>query len=102
MEHMRFYIDTHDRTKATFPEKLTPDEFAVFFAAYEKACYQEGVVPLRIHVSYDEGRAFCLTMAPNVDAVKRAHDRVGLPYDSITEVDTATPGDTFFRHRMAA
>ena len=31
------------------------------------------------------------------DAVRRAHERVGLPFDSITEVSTATPGDTFFR-----
>jgi hypothetical protein len=36
-------------------------------------------------------------MAEDAEAVRRAHERVGLPYDSITEVATATPGDTFFR-----
>jgi hypothetical protein len=46
------------------------------------------VVPLRVHVGYDEGRAFCFTMAPDADAVRRAHERVGLPFDSITEVAT--------------
>lgn len=102
MRPMRFFLDTHDRTRKTFPEKLTPEEFEVFFTQYEKACYEEGVVPLRIHVGYSDGRAFCLNMAPDVDAVKRAHDRVGLPFDSITEITTATPGDTFFRRQAAA
>lgn len=97
MQPMRFFIDTHDRKLKTFPEKLTPSDFEGFFALYEKACYAEGVVPLRIHVGYEDGRAFCLNMAPDADAVKRAHSRVGLPFDSITEVTTATPGDTFFR-----
>lgn len=36
-------------------------------------------------------------MAP--DAVRRAHERVGLPYDATTEVTTATPGDMFFPRR---
>lgn len=97
MQPMRFFIDTHDRKSKTFPDKLTPEEFEGFFALYEKACYAEGVVPVRLHVGYDDGRAFCLNMAPDAEAVKRAHDRVGLPYDSITEVKTATPGDSFFR-----
>ena len=97
MQPMRFFIDTHDRKLKTFPDQLTPDEFEGFYALYEKACYAEGVVPLRIHVGYDDGRAFCLNMAPDAGAVERAHARVGLPFDSITEVKTATPGDTFFR-----
>jgi hypothetical protein len=97
MQPMRFFIDTHDRKLKTFPDKLTPADFEGFFALYEKACYAEGVVPLRIHVGYEDGRAFCLNMAPDADAVKRVHNRVGLPFDSITEVTTATPGDTFFR-----
>jgi hypothetical protein len=40
-----------------------------------------------------EGRAFCYNLAPDADAVRRAHERVGLPFDSITEVTTMTPGD---------
>ncbi len=99
MQAMRFFLDTHDRARNTFPARLTTEEFEAFFARYEQACYAEGVVPLRIHVGYDEGRAFCLNMAPDAEAVRRAHERVGLPYDSITEVTTATPGDTFFNRR---
>lgn len=97
MQPMRLFIDTHDRNRDTFPRKLSPAEFEVFFAEYEKACYAEGVVPIRVHVGFDEGRAFCLNLAPDADAIRRAHERVGLPFDSITEVTTATPGDIFFR-----
>jgi len=97
MQALRFFIDTHDRDKKTFPDQLSREDFEAFFAKYEQACYAEGVVPLRVHVGYGEGRAFCFNMAPDADAVKRAHARVGLPFDSITEVSTATPGDSFFR-----
>jgi hypothetical protein len=99
MKPLRMFLDTHDRTHKTFPEKLTPEEFEGFFTGYEKACYEEGVIPLKVHVGYNEGRAFCLNLAPDAEAVKRAHDKVGLPYDTITEVKTATPGDTFFKRR---
>jgi hypothetical protein len=101
MKPMRFFLDTHDRTRKTFPEKLSVDEFEKFYALYEKACYEESVVPIRLHVSYQDGRAFCLNMATDAEAVRRAHERVGLPYDSITEVTTATPGDTFFKRQAA-
>lgn len=97
MKPMRIFLDTHDRMNKTFPDKITPEEFDGFFAKYEKACYEEGVVLLRVYIGYDDGRAFCLNMAADADAVKRAHDRVGLPYDSITEVTMTTPDDTFFR-----
>lgn len=98
MHKMRFFIDTHDRTRQTFPEKLSPEDFEGFYAKYEAACYDEGVVPLRTHVGFEDGRAFCFNMAPDADAVRRVHDRLDLPFDSITEVTTATPGDMFFRH----
>ena len=97
MKPLKFFMDTHDRASKTFPAKITPIEFEGFYAKYERACYEEGVVPLRLHAGYNDGRAFCLTMAPDAESVKRAHDRVGLPYDAITQVATATPGDTFFR-----
>lgn len=98
MQKMRFFIDTHDRARKTFPEQLSPEDFEGFFAQYEAACYEEGVVPLRTHVGFEDGRAFCFNMAPDAEAVRRAHERVGLPFDSITEVTTATPGDMFFQH----
>jgi len=101
MRPMKFFIDTHDQASGSFPAGLTPEQFEAFYAQYEEACYAEEVVPLRVHVGYGEGRAFCFTMAPDAEAVRRAHERVGLPFDSITEVTTATPGDTFFRRAFA-
>ena len=101
MKPMKFFIDTHDQSNDSFPKGLTPEQFESFYAQYEEACYAEEVVPLRVHVGYDDGRAFCFTMAPDAEAVRRAHERVGLPFDSITEVSTATPGDTFFKRSAA-
>lgn len=97
MKDLKFYLDTHDKAHKTFPERISPEEFEGFYAKYLEACRAEGVVPVRLHVGYAEGRAFCLNLAPDAEAVKRAHDRVGLPYDAITEVVMAQPGDAFFR-----
>ena len=101
MEKMKLFIDTHNRDQQTFPQSLTTEQFEGFMAQYEQACYEAGVVLLKVHVGLEEGRAFCLTMASNADAVKEAHTRVGLPFDSITEVTTATPGDLFFQRPAA-
>lgn len=102
MTGLKFFMDTHDSATETFPKDLTPEQFEEFFQQYEAACAAEGVVILRAHVGYDDSRAFCFTMAPDAEAVRRAHERVGLPFDSITEVRTATPSDSFFRRRPAA
>jgi hypothetical protein len=101
MEKMRMFVDTHDKAKGTFPEGLSEAEFGEFFAVFEEACRQEGVIIVSANVGLAEGRAFCMTLAPGEDAVRRAHERVGLPYDSITEVETATPGSLFFRPQAA-
>jgi hypothetical protein len=97
MEKMKFFIDTHDRDKGTFPQGLTADQFGDFYEKYKEACDREGVIQLRAHVGLDDGRAYCFNLATSAEAVKRAHDAVGLPFDSITEVDVVTPGDMFFR-----
>lgn len=97
MTPLRYFLDTHDRAAGSFPERLSPADFEVFFAQYTAACQAEGVIPLTTHIGYADGRAFCLNLAPDADAVRRAHQRVGLPFDSITEVALASPGDTFFR-----
>jgi len=101
MQKLRLFLDTHDREKQTFPASLTADQFAVFFADYERACQEEGVVVVRLHLGLDAGRAFCLNLAPDADAVRRAHEKVGLPFDSITEVSTASTGDLFFQRPAA-
>lgn len=96
MQHMKFFIDTHDARNSTFPAGISKQQFAEFYAKYEQACREEGVVSLRIHVGFGDGRAWCFNMAPSAEAVRRVHDRVGLPFDEITEVVTSTPGDLFF------
>jgi hypothetical protein len=98
MQPMKFFIDTHDAHNHTFPAGISPKDFAAFYAKFEEACRAEGVVSLRAHVGFEKGRAFCFTMAPSAEAVRRAHERVGLPFDDITEVMTSTPGDIFFAH----
>ncbi|MCG7948006.1 MAG: nickel-binding protein [Candidatus Thiodiazotropha taylori] len=101
MKPMKFFIDTHSQESETFPAGLTQQQFEVFYTAYEQACMDEDVVPLRIHLNYEDARAFCFTMAADAASVQRAHEKVGLPFDSITEVKTVTPGDTFFQRRQA-
>lgn len=96
MHKMKLFLDTHNRDQGTFPEQIDREGFAKFFSAYEQACREEGVVILRVHVGLEAGRAFCFNMATDEDAIRRAHEKVGLPFDSITEVSTATPGDLFF------
>jgi hypothetical protein len=98
MTKLKYFVDTHDKTTGHFPAELTPEQFEQFFQQYEAACHEEGVILLRVDVGYKDGRAFCSTMAPDADAVRRAHERVGLPFDSITEVKSATPNDSFLRH----
>lgn len=99
MKPLRYFIDTHDKANGSFPEALTPEQFEGFYAQYQEACLAEGVIPIRINLSYGDGRAFCLNLAEDADAVRRAHARVGLPFFSITEVTSATPGDTFNRRQ---
>ncbi|MCH9813671.1 MAG: DUF4242 domain-containing protein [Epsilonproteobacteria bacterium] len=93
MQTLRFFMDTHDKKNETFPADISPKELEGFYQSYEDACKEEGVISLKIHVGFEEGRAFCLNMAPDVDAVYRVHQKVGLPYDTITEVTTISPAD---------
>ena len=99
MKSLRYFVDTHDKANGSFPEALTPEQFEGFFAQYQDACRAEGVIPVRIDLSYADGRAFCLNLAEDAEAVRRAHARVGLPFADITEVTSATPGDTFNRRQ---
>jgi hypothetical protein len=92
---MKYFVDTHDRANKTFPAQINKEGFAKFAAAFDEACRAEGVVILRVATNLETGRAYCFTAAPSAEAVRRAHERVGLPYDTITEVTTVTPGDMF-------
>ncbi len=90
---MQLYIDTHDKKDGSFPAAITPEQLNKFYAKYAKACEDSGVIIIRTYVSTKDGRAFCITMAPSVDAVKKAHKKAGLPYNGITEVFGVAPSD---------
>lgn len=90
---MKLFIDTHDKQKKTFPGSISPEELNKFYANYRKIFDEEGVVVVRTFLGLKDGRAFCMNMARSAEAVKKAHDRVGLPYDSITEVTGVSPND---------
>jgi hypothetical protein len=96
MQEMKFYLDTHDRRSETFPAEISKEQFQDFFSQYEKASREDGVVVLRAHVGLADGRAYCFNMAPSAEHVRLAHEHAGLPFESITEVATATPGDLSF------
>lgn len=96
MQAMKFYIDTHDQRSKTFPEGISKEQFA----KYEQCARDEGVIVLRVHVGFEEARAYCFNMAPSGEHVRRAHEKAGLPFETITEVSTATPGDLFFRPQV--
>ncbi|MGY8871701.1 MAG: DUF4242 domain-containing protein [Pseudomonadales bacterium] len=96
MKKMKLFVDTHDVKNNTFPEGISTEEFAGFYIKYKEVCAEEAVIPLQIFAGFELGRAFCLTLAENSEAVERAHNRLGLPFDDITEVKSVTPGDLFF------
>lgn len=90
---MHLFLDTHDMRTRTFPESITPEQLQVFYAGYAQACREEGVAIVRTFVSPREGRAYCLNLAPSAEAVRRAHEKAGLPIDTLTEVHGVAPTD---------
>ena len=97
---MKYYIDTHDKTKGSFPPgELTEAEFFAQFDALEEAAPQFAVGAHAAHVNLKEGKAFCLMSGPSEEAVRKAHEAVQLPFDSITEVRRVTGAD--LRHPMS-
>jgi hypothetical protein len=96
MQKMRLFVDTHDKRNGTFPESIGKDVFGEVFKTYAKACEDEGVVIVNSLVSAEDGRMYCVNLAPDADAIRRAHEKAGLRFDLITEVSTASPGDIYF------
>ena len=91
---MKFFIDTHDRAKGTFPEgPLTDAQFFAQFDALEAAAVQFGVGAHVGRVNLKDGKAFCFMCGPDEESIRKAHTAVHLPYDSITEVRRVTGAD---------
>lgn len=91
---MKYFIDTHDKTKGSFPSgELSEEEFFAQFDALEAAAPQFQVCAHAAHVNLKEGKAFCFMSGPDEESVRKAHEAVHLPYDSITEVRKVTGAD---------
>jgi hypothetical protein len=93
-DNVKYFIDTHDRSKGSWPEgEVSEADFLELYARFEKACEDEGGADLGAHVNVAEGKAYCFTKGRDADAIRRAHERVGLAFDSITEVRRVTGVD---------
>jgi Nickel responsive protein SCO4226-like len=91
---MKYFMDTHDKTKGSFPtQELTEEQFFEQFAALEEAAKGLGVFGHAAHVNLKEGKAFCFMSGPDEEAIRKAHAAITLPYDSITEVRRVTGAD---------
>jgi len=91
---MKYFIDTHDKSKGSFPEQeLTEEMFFEQFAALEEAAENHGVFGHAAHVNLKEGKAFCFMSGPDEESIRKAHAAINLPYDSITEVRRVTGAD---------
>jgi hypothetical protein len=88
---MKYFIDTHDRVKGSFPEAiLSEQQFMDQFDALERAAAPLRVTGHAAHVNLEQGKAFCLMSGPDEESIRKAHAAIGLPYDSITEVRRVT------------
>ncbi|HXH50589.1 MAG TPA: nickel-binding protein [Terriglobia bacterium] len=91
---MKYFMDTHDKTKGTFPaQALSEQEFFDQFDALDRAAEQFHVVGHAAHVNLQEGKAFCLMSGPDEESIRKAHAAINLPYDSITEIKRVTGAD---------
>lgn len=91
---MKYFIDTHDKTKGSFPPgELSQEEFLAVFDQLEAVAPDHGVFAHAAHVSLKEGKAFCFMCGPDEESIRKAHAAVQLPYDSITEVKRVTGAD---------
>jgi hypothetical protein len=91
---MKYFIDTHDRNKGSFPSgQLTEAEFFAKFDELDEVAPKFGAGAHAAHVNLSEGKAFCFMSGPDEEAVREAHEAVHLPFDSITEVKKVTGAD---------
>ena len=91
---MKYFIDTHDRTKGSFPEQvLTEQQFFEQFDALDRAAGEFHAFGHAAHVNLDQGKAFCFMSGPDEESIRKAHAAIDLPFDSITEVRRVTGAD---------
>ena len=77
---MKYFIDTHDKTKGSFPQGvLTEQEFLDQFDSLEAAAVQFHVGAHAAHINLEAGKAFCFMSGPNEEAIWQAHAAVLCP-----------------------
>ena len=91
---MKYFIDTHDKTKGSFPAQvLTEEQFFAQFDALDRAAGQFHAFGHAAHVNLEQGKAFCFMSGPDEEAIRKAQAAIDLPFDSITEVRRVTGAD---------
>jgi hypothetical protein len=90
---MKYFMDTHDIAKGSWPKELTENEFLEVYASFGAALEEVGGHDLGAHVNVKECKAFCFTWGPDAEAIRRAHQKLNFPFDSITEVRRVTGVD---------
>ena len=91
---MKYFIDTHDKTKGSFPVgELTEEQFLAQFDELEKVAPNFDAFAHAAHINLKEGKAFCFMCGPDEESIRKAHEAVHLRYDSITEVKRVTGAD---------
>jgi len=75
------YMDVHDGMQG-----ITPDALAAAHQADLDIQAEEGVNFKHAWADPVSGKVFCLSDAPNADAVKRIHERAGHATDQVFEV----------------
>jgi Nickel responsive protein SCO4226-like len=91
---MKYFMDTHDRSKGSWPgDDISEAEFVGIYAEFGRAVAEQGGHDLGAYVNVEACRAFCFTYGPDEDAIRRAHEKLHFPYDSITEVQRVTGVD---------
>jgi len=91
---MKYFIDTHDKTKGSFPTQvLTEEQFFAQFDALDKVAEQFHAFGHAAHVNLEQGKAFCFMSGPDEEAIRKAHAAIDFPFDSITEVSRVSGAD---------
>ena len=91
---MKYFMDRTTAPRGSWPNAdISETEFLRICDEFGKAVAEQGGHDLGAHVNVRAGRAFCFTYGADVDAIRRAHEKLNFPYDSITEVRRVTGVD---------
>jgi uncharacterized protein DUF4242 len=74
-------------------EELTEQQFYDNFDKLEQAGAAFSANAHAAPVNVPEGKAFCLMQGPDVQSIRKAHEAINFPFDSITEVKRVTAMD---------